>query len=159
MKIGHVHLKIRNLKKSVDFYQKYLGMEVTEQLAGSFAFLSAGDMHHELALQEVGEHAVAPHRNQVGLYHVAFEVPDREALSEIYKKLTKAGIAAYPTDHRISWALYFSDPDGNGIEVYLDTRNTKHGVKIWEGIDRPLTPDQFYAVEEKRLEPLRNPPF
>jgi catechol 2,3-dioxygenase len=143
MKVGHVHLKIRNLIKSIDFYQKYLGMEITEQLEGSFAFMSAGEMHHELALQEVGEHATAPQRHQVGLYHVAFEVPSRESLSEIYQKLSNAGIEVYPTDHRISWALYFSDPDGNGIEVYWDTRNTEHGVKIWQGVDRHLTPAQL----------------
>jgi len=148
MKIGHVHLKIRDLKKSIDFYQKYLGMEITEQLTDFFAFLSAGEMHHELALQEVGEHAVTPQRHHLGLYHVAFEVPDREALSEIYKKLKEGGIAVQPTDHRISWALYFSDPDGNGIEVYWDTRNTEHGVNLWEGIDRTLPEDLLNNLQK-----------
>ena len=138
MKIGHVHLKIRDLQESVDFYQKYLGMKVTEQISRTFVFMTAGEMHHELALQEVGRTAVSPRRHDVGLYHVAFEVPDQKAFNETYQKLKEGGVNVYPVDHRISWALYFSDPDGNGIEVYWDTRDTEHGTDIWEGVDRPL---------------------
>ena len=138
MKIGHVHLKIRDLQQSVDFYQKYLGMKITEQISRSFVFMTAGDMHHELALQEVGRTAVSPRRHDVGLYHVAFEVPDKKAFTETYRKLKDDGVDVYPVDHRISWALYFSDPDGNGIEVYWDTRDTDHGTDTWEGVDRPL---------------------
>ena len=144
MKIGHVHLKIRNLDKSVVFYQRYLDMKITEQIADTFVFMSAGEMHHELALQEVGSNAATPKRHDVGLYHMAFDVPDKQALIETYKKLQRDGVTVYPVDHRISWALYFSDPDGNGIEVYWDTRGTEHGVKIWEGIDRPLTESRLH---------------
>lgn len=143
MKIGHVHLKIRNLNKSIAFYQKYLDMKVSEQVGKTFAFLSAGRMHHELALQEVDGHAGTPKRHDIGLYHVAFEVSDKKSLIETHRKLQKDSLAVYPVDHRISWALYFSDPDGNGIEVYWDTRDTEHGVEIWEGIDRPLTDIQL----------------
>jgi len=143
MKIGHVHLKIRDLEKSVNFYRDYLGLQVTEQLGDHFAFLSAGEMHHELALQEVGMGAAAPQRNDVGMYHVAFEVPDRESFVKTYQKLKKGGVAVYPVDHRISWALYFSDPDNNGLEVYWDTRGTEHGTDIWKGIDRPLREAQL----------------
>ncbi len=143
MKIGHVHLKIRNLEQSVAFYQKYLGLKLTERLGDALAFLSAGEMHHELALQAVGNGATAPRRQDVGLYHVAFEVPDQGSLTTVYQRLKAAGVAVYPVDHRISWALYFSDPDGNGIEVYWDTRGTKQGVDIWQGIDRPLTAEQL----------------
>jgi catechol 2,3-dioxygenase len=143
MKIGHVHLKIRSMEQSVTFYQKYLGMKLTENLEDALVFMSAGDMHHELALQAVGKNATLPNRRDVGLYHVAFEVPDRSALKTTYQRLKADGVAVYPVDHRISWALYFSDPDGNGIEVYWDTRGTKHGVEIWEGVDRPLTETQL----------------
>jgi len=145
MKIGHVHLKIRNLRQSVTFYREFLGMEITEQLGESFVFMSAGSMHHELALQEVGSDAARPKRYDVGLYHVAFEVPDRNALATIYQKLRGAGVPVSLVDHRISWALYFSDPDGNGIEVYWDTRETEHGARIWEGRDRSLTVSQLSA--------------
>jgi len=143
MKIGHIHLKVRDLERSIGFYREYLGLQVTEQLADTLAFMSAGQKHHELALQEVGPAAALPQRRDVGLYHVAFEVPDRQALAETYRKLKKDGIVSYPVDHRISWALYFSDPDGNGVEVYWDTRDTASGVPIWQGIDRPLTEEQL----------------
>ena len=143
MKIGHVHLKIRDLQRSVEFYRRYLGLKVTERLGEDFAFMSAGNMHHALALQQVGKQAHAPSRDDVGLYHVAFEVADREALAETWRKLQRDGLRASPVDHRISWAIYISDPDGNGIEVYWDTRQTGHGSATWEGIDRPLDTSQL----------------
>ena len=141
MRIGHVHLKIRDLNRSISFYQNYLGLNVTEQVGDSMAFLSGTSMHHELALQQLGAKAATPGRFDVGLYHVAFEVPDRETFMVIYNKLRDDGISVYPIDHRISWAMYFSDPDGNGIEVYLDTRNDRDGTKLWEGKDRFLDHD------------------
>lgn len=141
MRIAHVHLKIRDMDRSVAFYENFLDLKITENLNDSFVFMSAGEMHHELALQAVGERATLPGRHDVGLYHVAFEVLNKDALIEVYKKLKKAGVKVYPVDHRISWAIYFNDPDGNGLEVYWDTRRTHHGVDRWEGRDRPLTED------------------
>lgn len=143
MKVGHVHLKIRDLQKSVAFYQRYLGMKVTERLEERLAFMTAGTAHHDLALQEVGERAATPDRHDTGLYHVAFEVPDRQALAGTFRRLRQDGVEVFAVDHRISWAIYFSDPDGNGIEVYWDTRQTEHGVEIWEGVDRPLSEAQL----------------
>jgi len=143
MRIGHVHLKIRNLNRSISFYQNYLGLKVTEQLGEGMAFLSGTDRHHEIALQQLGARAATPGRFDVGLYHVAFEVPDRETFMGIYNKLREDGIAVHPIDHRISWALYFSDPDGNGIEVYLDTRGMEDGAELWEGKDRFLDHDRL----------------
>lgn len=144
MKVGHVHLKVRDLQKSVTFYQRYLGMKVTERLDERLAFMTAGSAHHDLALQEVGERAAIPGRLDTGLYHVAFEVPDRQALAETFCKLKQDGVKLFPVDHRISWALYFSDPDGNGVEVYWDTRQTEHGVETWNGVDRPLMEAQLH---------------
>lgn len=141
MRIGHVHLKIRDLNRSISFYQNYLGLNVTEQVGDSMAFLSGTSTHHEIALQQLGAKAVTPGRFDIGLYHVAFEVPDRETFMVIYNKLREDSISVYPIDHRISWAMYFSDPDGNGIEVYLDTRNNSDGAKLWEGKDRFLDHD------------------
>jgi catechol 2,3-dioxygenase len=143
MKIGHVHLKIRDMQRSVEFYQHYLDMDITEKLEDRYVFMSAGTMHHELALQAVGWQADSPERHGVGLYHVAFEVPDKSALSATYRKLKKAGVMACPVDHGISWAIYFNDPDGNGIEVYWDTRNAVHGSKVWQGTSRPLSEAQL----------------
>jgi catechol 2,3-dioxygenase len=153
MKIGHVHLKIRDMEHSVAFYQKYLGMRITERLGDALVFMSTGEMHHELALQAVGNQAANPRRQDVGLYHVAFEVPDQGALKKLYQQLKANGVSVYPVDHRISWALYFSDPDGNGLEVYWDTRGTDQGGAAWEGIDRPLTEHQLRADDGS--EPVR----
>jgi len=147
MRIGHVHLKVRNLQQSIAFYQDALGLAVTERLGDALAFLSAGALHHELALQAVGPGAGRPGRADTGLYHVAFEVPDRPALAAVYQALRHAGVAVHPVDHRISWALYFNDPDVNGVEVYWDTRATAQGVTRWDGIDRPLTEQQLGASE------------
>lgn len=143
MRIGHVHLKIRDMKKSVAFYKNYLDMKITENLNNSFVFMSAGEMHHELALQEVGKSASLPDRYDVGLFHVAFEAPDKKTLIETYQKNKQGGVEVYPVDHRISWALYFNDPDGNGIEIYWDTRDMLHGVESWEGKDRPLAEEML----------------
>lgn len=143
MKLGHVHLKVRDLQRSVEFYRRHLGLQVTEQVGGHFAFLSAGPMHHELALQEVGLQAAAPGRGDVGLYHVAFEVADRQELGRIYRGLRQQGILVHAVDHRISWALYCADPDGNGLEVYWDTRRTPYGAEKWQGIERPLDAGQL----------------
>ena len=143
MRIGHVHLKIRDMKKSVTFYKDYLDMKITENLNNSFVFMSTGEMHHELALQEVGKRAVLPGRQDVGLYHVAFEVPNKQALIDTDQKMKRGGIEVYPVDHRISWALYLNDPDGNGIEVYWDTRDMQGGVEKWEGKDRLLTDEML----------------
>lgn len=144
MKIGHVHLKIKDLNRSLHFYETYLGLKVTEKVGDGMAFLSGTDKHHEIALQQLGARAARPGRYDVGLYHVAFEVPDRETFMAIYNKLRNDGIAVYPIDHRISWAMYFSDPDGNGIEVYWDTRGEAHGTELWEGEDRFLDHDRLH---------------
>ncbi|MCB0713287.1 MAG: VOC family protein [Ignavibacteriae bacterium] len=137
MKIGHAHLKVRSLERSVEFYRNVFGLQVREQIGG-FAFLSGTEMYHEIALQEVGEAARLPGRSDVGLFHVAFEVPDRDALSERYHYLLSQGMRVFPVDHRISLAIYFSDPDGNGLEIYCDTRDEADGAEIWEGRDRRL---------------------
>lgn len=76
-KIGHAHLKVRNLKRAVDFYTRFFNLQVIEQVEENYVFLSGGNFHHEIALQYVGPHAPQPPRTGTGLYHVAFEVPDQ----------------------------------------------------------------------------------
>ena len=142
--IGHAHLKVRDLERSLEFYQRFLGLRVTERV-GHLAFLSGGAAHHELALQEVGASAPSPPPRGVGLYHVAFEVTDRKAFAEAFHALAGAGVRMAAVDHGISWALYFADPDGNGLEIYLDTRGAAAGSERWQGRTLPLDAQQILA--------------
>ena len=142
-RLGHVHLKVRDLDRAEAFYRRFLGLHRTERIGDALVFLSGGDPHHEVALQQVGPEAPPAVRQGVGLYHSAFEVPDRRTLGRAYRALTEAGVPVHPVDHRISWALYFSDPDGNGLEIYWDTRGEPGGTPRWAGASRPLTPAQL----------------
>lgn len=135
--LGHVHLKVRHLDRSVDFYADLLGLRESDR-QGNFAFLSFGDHHHDLALQAIGGGAPGPGPG-VGLYHTAWEVESPEALREVYDRLRERGVDVTPVDHRISKALYFDDPDGNGVEVYLDTRE-ETGRTEWGGENRSFDP-------------------
>lgn len=143
MQLGHVHLKVRDLERSVDFYTRFFGLEVTERVGDRFVFLSGSDRHHELALQDVGPEAPTPPSRGVGLYHVALEARDAREFAEVYRGLTDAGVPVRPRDHGISWALYLNDPDGNGLEIYRDTRGEPGGRADWRGESRDLEPDRI----------------
>lgn len=148
MKLGHAHIKVRDLSRSVDFYTGLFDLEITELVGDKFAFLTGGDLHHELALQAVGEDAESPGPGTVGLFHIAFEVPDKKIFAQKYRQLQELGIQPFSIDHLISWALYFDDPDGNGLEIYLDTRKDKEGKKSWKGMNRALPEEKILAVLE-----------
>jgi catechol 2,3-dioxygenase len=81
-KIGHVHIKVRDVDRAVEFYSRFLGLRVRERVGDQFVFMSDTDAHHELALQSVGPQAATPGRFDVGLFHVAFEVPDKQTLAK-----------------------------------------------------------------------------
>ncbi|WP_158057895.1 VOC family protein [Halorussus halophilus] len=140
-KLGHVHLKVRELDRAVEFYTEVVGLDVTERVGDSFAFLSFGDHHHDVALQALGPDAPGP-SSGVGLYHTAFEVPDEDELGATLKRLEERGVEVSPVDHGISQALYFEDPDGNGVEVYLDTRERNDRWE-WRGENERLDSDQL----------------
>lgn len=143
MKLGHVHLKVRNISAAEQFYTTLLGLEVTERVAGRFVFLSFGSMHHDLALQQVGEDAAKLSETGVGLYHSAFETPHAKGLYSSLMRLRELAAPATLVDHRISWAIYTRDPDGNGVEIYLDRRHCSDGGSKWEGHSRELTIEQI----------------
>jgi catechol 2,3-dioxygenase len=138
-RIGHAHLKVRNLDRAVHFYTRFLALQEVERVGNQYAFLTGGSLHHEIALQNVGPQAPLPSPLGTGLYHIAFEVPDKAALAEAYVALVAAGVDVAPVDHLISWAIYFTDPDGNGLELYCDTRNDEGGTPLWQGRNVPLT--------------------
>jgi catechol 2,3-dioxygenase len=120
--IGHVHLKVADLERSIDFYAGVLGFEVTQRWGTQAAFLSAGGYHHHLGLntwESLGGPAPAP--GTTGLYHVAIRYPDRPTLGDALRRLRAAKVPLEgAADHGVSEALYLRDPDGNGVELYRD---------------------------------------
>lgn len=121
-KIGHVHLKVSDLERSLKFYRDLLGFELTTMYGTQAAFLSAGGYHHHIGLNTWHSKGMPPaSKNGVGLYHTAILYPERRDLAVILDRLLKAG---YPlsgaSDHGVSEALYLNDPDGNGVELYWD---------------------------------------
>ncbi len=145
-KIVHAHLKVRDLQLSIDFYRRFLGLNVTEVVGNHYAFLTGGAFHHEIALQNVGSDAPKPPARGTGLYHVAFEVSDKRSFALAYRILCEAEITVLAVDHFISWAMYFDDPDGNGLEIYWDTRNEPGGRALWHGDNAPLEDETLLAV-------------
>ena len=121
-RIGHVHLKVSDLKKAMDFYCGLLGFEVTTMYGEEAAFISAGGYHHHIGLNTWYSKGGGPApQNTAGLFHTAILYGERKELAFIYKRLIDAG---YPftgfADHGVSEALYLNDPDGNGVELYWD---------------------------------------
>ena len=121
-RIGHVHLKVADLERALAFYQGVLGFEVQQRYGDQAVFLGAGGYHHHIALN-TGESlgGTPPPPGHTGLYHTAFLVPDRASLGAALKRVMAAGITLDgAADHGVSEALYLTDPDGNGVELYRD---------------------------------------
>ena len=120
--IGHVHLKVADINRSLGFYRDLLGFELTVMYGDQAAFISAGGYHHHIGLNtwySLGAPKASP--NGVGLFHTAILYPTRKDLAIIFNRLREAN---YPftgaSDHGVSEALYLDDPDGNGVELYWD---------------------------------------
>lgn len=121
-RIGHVHLKVANLQRALDFYCGLLGFELMVTYGPDAAFISAGGYHHHIGLNTWhSKNGPKPPRDAVGLYHVAILYPTRRDLAVAFDRLRQA---EYPirgaSDHGVSEALYLEDLDGNGIELYCD---------------------------------------
>jgi catechol 2,3-dioxygenase len=122
VRIGHVHLKVADLERSIAFYHGVLGFDVVQRMGDSAAFLSAGGYHHHIGLNTwESRGGPQPPRGATGLYHVAILYPDRAALADALRRLVAAGVRLDgASDHGVSEALYLRDPDGNGLELYVD---------------------------------------
>jgi catechol 2,3-dioxygenase len=122
VRIGHVHLKVADLRRSLDFYCGVLGFELTQRFGQSAAFISAGGYHHHIGLntwESAG--GSPPAAGTTGLYHLAILYPTRAELADALRRLQRAGIPLEgASDHGVSQALYLRDPDENGVELYWD---------------------------------------
>ncbi len=120
--IGHVHLKVADLDRAIGFYSGVLGFEVQQRHGDEAAFLSAGGYHHHLGLNTWDSKGGTPAaKNHTGLYHTAFLYPNRAQLADALRRVMQAGIPIEGSaDHGVSEAIYISDPDGNGVELYVD---------------------------------------
>lgn len=121
-RIGHVHLKVADLQRSLDFYCGLLGFELTTTYGTDAAFISAGGYHHHIGLNVwYSKNGPPPPKNATGLFHTAIVYPSRKDLATIFRRLRDA---KYPltgaSDHGVSEALYLNDPDQNGVELYWD---------------------------------------
>lgn len=121
-KIGHVHLKVADINRALEFYKDLLGFEIIQRYGTQAVFISAGGYHHHIGLNTwySKDKPPAP-RNAAGLFHVAILYESRKQLAEIFKRLLDAEYAFTGfADHGVSEALYLDDPDGNGVELYWD---------------------------------------
>jgi catechol 2,3-dioxygenase len=120
--IGHVHLKVADLGRALDFYCGILGFELMQRFGDQAAFVSAGGYHHHIGLNTwESKGGSPPPPGTTGLYHVAIRYPDRRTLADAVRRVLDAGIRLEgASDHGVSEAVYLRDPDENGIELYHD---------------------------------------
>jgi catechol 2,3-dioxygenase len=144
VRIGHVHLKVADLERSLAFYCGVLGFELMQRMGDGAAFIAAGGYHHHIGLNTwESQGGRPPQRGMTGLYHLAILYPTRAALGDALRRLIDAGISLDgAADHGVSEALYLHDPDMNGVELYWDRPEAQ-----W-----PRTPDGQLAMYTRRLD-------
>jgi catechol 2,3-dioxygenase len=142
--VGHVHLKVSDLDRAVEFYRDVLGFELKARMGSQAAFMSAGGYHHHIGLntwQSAGGNPPAP--GTTGLFHAAFVYPTRAALARAVRHVLESGVRLTgASDHGVSEAVYLNDPDGNGLELYRDRPREQ-----W-----PRTPDGEIAMYTEPLD-------
>jgi len=125
--LGHVVLKVTDLERAEDFYNGLLGLPVCarfDQDGYEMTFFSLGN-HHDFAIMKVDGGDNDQDEDRIGLHHVAFNIgTSLDDLREAKTKLDNAGVSAEPIDHEVTQSLYLEDPDGNGIELYVDASDS-----------------------------------
>ncbi len=142
VRIGHVHLTVSDLARSLAFYRDILGFAVTTTYGDSAVFLSAGGYHHHIALNTWAGKGLPPSQgDQAGLYHVAILYPSRLELAKALKQLLDA---QYPiegaSDHGVSEAIYLRDPDNIGVELYVDRPQSEWPKKADGALEMTIQP-------------------
>ena len=122
VRIGHVHLKVADLNRALEFYCGVLGFELMQRMGDQAAFISAGGYHHNIGLNTWESRGGSPPaQGTTGLFHLAVLYPTRAALADALRRLIEADIPLDgASDHGVSEALYLRDPDENGVELYWD---------------------------------------
>jgi catechol 2,3-dioxygenase len=149
VRVGHIHLKVADLDRSLAFYRDGLGFAVIADgrpFGLQAAFLAAGDYHHHIGLNTWESAGGAPPPpGHTGLYHVAFVYPDRHELATAVRRLRDHGYAIdHATDHAATVSVYLEDPDGNGVELYYDRPR-----EAWfDDAGRPILKADRIAVED-----------
>jgi catechol 2,3-dioxygenase len=143
-RIGHVHLKVSDLRRAEDFYREVFGFEVMTRYGTGASFLSAGGYHHHLGLNTwESKGGSMPPPGTTGLFHFAILVPSREELARAVKRIVDHGVSIDGmADHGVSEAVYLHDPDGNGIEIYRDRPRSE-----W-----PVNPDGSLGMTTEPLD-------
>ena len=138
-RIGHVHLKVSDLERSLEFYCGVLGFEITQRYGPDAAFVSAGGYHHHIGLNQWYSKGAGPAPvRSAGLFHVAILYPTLDDLNAAVARVEAAGHSIEGSaDHGVSIAYYLSDPDGNGLELYWDRpesewpRDNENGLEMY----------------------------
>jgi len=155
VRVGHVHLKVSNLDRALQFYHNVLGFEITQRIGDEAAFLSAGGYHHHIGLntwESLG--GSPPPSGSTGLFHLAVLYPTRAELSDALRRVMDAGIRIDgASDHGVSEAIYLRDPDQNGVELYWD-RSHEEWPRTSNGelamFTRPLDLENLLALTQAK---------
>jgi catechol 2,3-dioxygenase len=153
VEVGHVHLKVADIERSLGFWRDVLGFELQQRFGEQAAFISAGGYHHHIGLNTwESRGGPPPPPGTTGLYHVAIRYPTRSALADALRRLIGAGIKLDgASDHGVSEALYLRDPDSNGVELYWD-RPREEWPRQADGslamVTAPLDLDSLLAERE-----------
>jgi catechol 2,3-dioxygenase len=154
--LGHVHLQVSNLENAIAFYRDVVGLEI-QQRSDDAAFMSFDGYHHHLGLNTWRSKGAgrAP-RGYPGLFHTAFLYPDRAALGQAIIRATQQN---YPlqgaADHGVSEAVYLSDPDGNGVELYRDRAEAdwpRNAEGVLDMVNAPLDVQALIDEGQKGLD-------
>ena len=144
VRIGHVHLKVADLDRALEFYCGVLGFQLTQRYGTQAAFVAAGDYHHHIGLNTwESQGGSPPPAGSTGLFHLAIVYPTRAALADALRRLIEAKVPLDgASDHGVSEALYLRDPDENGVELYWDRPRDQ-----W-----PTEPGGGLAMHTRRLD-------